>query len=160
MIRREAPEVITGARGPRDVRAAQAEEAKAKRGSGLQRAPEGKVRFQSAFSNLRIQVTAPVDLRDPFTGRITPGRPKAAQFRENVYDVPIGDTDTLNHLKTHPGYGVKFWLLDDIIQEAKKVQVEQARRILMDPEQRDAVLEALKESGVSDFSLPPVEANE
>ena len=160
MIRRETPEVITGARGPRDTRNAQADEKRAKKNSGLQRAPEGKVRFQSAFSNLRIQVTAPTDLRDPFTGRITPGRPKAAQFRDNFYDVPVGDVDTLAFMKAHPAYGVKYWLLEDVIKEAKKVQVEQARRVLMDPEQREAVLEALRESGVSDFSLPPVEANE
>jgi hypothetical protein len=160
MIRREAPEVITGARGPRDTRDAQAAEAKAKRGSGLQRAPEGKVRFQSAFSNLRIQLTAPTDIRDPFTGRITPGRPKAAQFRDNFYDVPVADVDTLQFLKSHPAYQKKFWLLDDVIAEGKKQQVEQARRVLMDPEQRAAVLEALRESGISDFSLPPVEANE
>ena len=161
MIRRETPEVITGARGPREQRDAVAAEKKAKRALGVQQIqPAGKVRFQSKVSNLRIQVTAPADVRDPFTGRLTPGRPKAAQFRDNFLDVDEKNTDTLEWLKNHPLYGVTFWLLADVIEEAKKQEVAQAKRILSDPAQRAAVLEALKESGVTDFNLPPVESSE
>lgn len=161
MIRRETPEVITGARGPREQRDAVAADQKAKRALGVQQtSTPGKVRFQSAFANLRIQVTAPADMRDPFTGRITPGRPKAAQFKEHILDVDEKNTDTLEWLKSHPSYGAKFWLMADVIAEAKRQEVEQAKRILADPVQREAVLEALKESGVADFVLPPVEATE
>lgn len=160
MIRRETPEVITGARGPRDVRDAQAADQKAKRNSGLGRQPEGKVRFQSRFANLRIQLTAPPDLRDPFTGRLTPGRPKAAQFKDHFYDVDATDTDRLGWLKEHPSYGKNFWLWSDVMEAAKKAELENVRQILKDPEQRAAVLEALKESGVEDFSLPTKEENE
>lgn len=161
MIRRETPEVITGARGPRDVRDAQAAEKKAKKALGLTTVtPEGKVRFQSAFANLRIQVTAPADLRDPFTGRLTPGRPKAAQFRDHFYDVDAKELDTLEFMKAHPAYGQKFWLLEDVIKVARQKEVEHAKRVLADPDQRAAVIEALKESGVTDFELPPVNQNE
>lgn len=160
MIRRETPEVITGARGPRDVRNAQAAEKQAKRGLGLKIAPLDVIRFQSAYANLRVQLTAPPDIRDPFTGRLTPGRPKAAQFKDHFYDVKVTEEDKLGWMKSHPAFGKSFWLLSDVIAEAKKKQVEQAKKTLMDPEQRAAVLEALKESNVADFVLPPIEANE
>jgi hypothetical protein len=159
MIRRETPEVITGARGPREARALQADEQKAKRDSGLRKQPDGKVRFQSRYANYRIQLTAPPDLRDPFTGRLTPGRPKAAQFREHEYDVEANDTEKIGWLKSHPQFGKTFWLYSDIVEESKRRDVENAKRILEDPEQRAAVLEALKESGVTDFVLPTIEEN-
>ena len=154
MIRRETPEVISGARGPRDVRDAQAAEAKSKRPLGT-KAPVGKVRFQSRYANLRIQVSAPADIRDPFTGRITPGRPKAAQFRDHNYDVAETDSDQLQFLKDHPAYGRTFWLLSDIVEAARKEQVASTKRQLeADPEFRAAILEALKESNVGEFELP------
>lgn len=156
MLRREAPEVITGARGPRDVRDAQAAEKKAKRDSGISKQPDGKIRFQARYANLRIQLTAPPDLRDPFTGRLTPGRPKAAQFKDHIFDVKADDEEQIAWLKEHPKFGVDFWLWSDVMAEAKRRDVEDAKRILTDPDNRAAVLEALKESGVSDFNLPPV----
>lgn len=158
-MKRETPEVITGARGPRDVRAAQAAEQKAKRNSGLGKQPEGKVRFQSRYANLRLQLTAPPDLRDPFTGRLTPGRPKAAQFRDHVYDCGTDETDKIGWLKTHPAFGKSFWLWSDVVEEGRRQDRENAQRILADPEQRAAVLDALKESGVTDFVLPTIEEN-
>lgn len=160
MITRETPEVITGARGPREVREAQGLEAKAKRNSGLGKQPEGKIRFQSRFANLRIQLTAPPDLRDPFTGRLTPGRPKAAQFRDHSYDVDKNDTEKIGWLTSHPNYGQSFWLWETVMKDAKRQEVEHAKRVLEDPEQRAAVLQALRESGVKDFVLPPIETNE
>jgi hypothetical protein len=158
MIRREAPEVISGARGPRDVRDAQASEKRAKKALGLKKAPDGKVRFQSAFSNLRIQLTAPPDLRDPFTGRIQAGRPKAAQFRDNFYDVAESNTEILDILKSHPNFGKTFWLLSDVIEIAKKQQVESVKRQLQDPEFATAVREALGVSASADF--PSLTSNE
>lgn len=152
MIRKEAPEVITGARGPRDVREAQAADQRAKRGLGLKRAPEGKVRFQATYSNLCIQLTAPPDLRDPFTGRITVSRPKKAQFRNHFYDANIGDQEVLDILQQHPNFGKTFWLLDDIIEIAKKNEVEATRKRLQeDPEFAEAVKAALTVDASSEF---------
>jgi len=151
MIRREAPEVITGARGPRDVRDAQAADQKAKRTLGLRKAPEGKIRFQSAYSNLRLQLTAPPDLRDPFTGRVTVGRPKAAQFRDHFYDVKESDTEILDWLKSHPNFGATFWLLSDVVEIAKKQQVESVKQQLQDPEFASLVKEALGVSASAEF---------
>jgi hypothetical protein len=158
MIRREAPEVITGARGPRDVREAQANEKKAKRALGLKKAPEGKIRFQSAFANLRIQLTAPPDLRDPFTGRIQAGRPKAAQFRFHFYDVDASNTEVLEIMKSHPNFGKTFWLLSDIVAKAEKQQVETVKKQLQDPEFAAAVREALGQSASAEF--PSLTSNE
>jgi len=151
MIRREAPEVITGARGPRDVRDAQAADQKAKRTLGLRKAPEGKIRFQSAYSNLRLQLTAPPDLRDPFTGRVTVGRPKAAQFRDHFYDVKESDAEILDWLKSHPNFGSTFWLLSDVVEIAKKQQVESVKQQLQDPEFASLVKEALGVSASAEF---------
>ena len=151
MQRREAPEVITGARGPRDVRESQVAEKRAKKALGLKKAPEGKVRFQSAFANLRIQLTAPPDLRDPFTGRVQAGRPKAAQFRDNFYDVDASNTEIMDILKSHPNFGKTFWLLTDVIEIAQKQQVEAVKKQLSDPEFAAAVKEALGVSASSEF---------
>lgn len=158
ITRRQEPGIIQGARGPKDVRDTSVSDKLARKAAQLQRAPEGKVRYQAAYANLRIQVTAPSDQRDPFTGRILPGRPKAAQFRNHFYDVSEKETDTIQWLDEHPAYGKKFWRLEDVIAEAKRQQVESVRKFLIDPENREAVLEALKTSGIADFQLPPAES--
>lgn len=149
--RREAPEVITGARGPRDVRASQAEEQKAKRPLGLKRAPEGKIRFQGAFANLRIQLTAPPDLRDPFTGRVNAGRPKCAQFRDHFYDVDANNKEVLDILEAHPALGKTFWHLSDVIEVARKQQVESVKNMMKDPEFAESVREALEQGASPEF---------
>jgi len=151
MIRREAPEVISGARGPRDTRDTQAAEKKAKKALGLKKAPEGKIRFQAAFANLRIQLTAPPDLRDPFTGRIQAGRPKAAQFRDHFYDLDATNTELLDIIKTHPNFGKTFWLLSDVVEIAKRQQVESVKQQLQDPEFAQAVKEALEQGASAEF---------
>jgi len=151
MIRREAPEVITGARGPRDTRDAQAAEKKAKKALGLKKAPEGKIRFQSAFANLRIQLTAPPDLRDPFTGRVQVGRPKAAQFRDHFYDVETSNEEVLKILKEQPNFGKTFWLLSDVVELARKQQVAAVKAQLEDPEFASALKEALGQGASADF---------
>lgn len=155
MIRRETPEVISGARGPRDVRDAQVAEKRASKAALGMKAPAGKIRFQSRYSNLRIQISAPADIRDPFTGRITAGRPKAAQFRNNFFDVAETDEDTLKWLKEHPAYGRNFWLLSDVVEQARKIQVDNVKRQLeSDPEFKARVLEALRESNEASLPIP------
>jgi hypothetical protein len=151
MIRREAPEVITGARGPRDVREAQAQDQKAKRTLGLKKVPLGKIRFQSSFANLRVQLTTPPDLRDPFTGRVTAGRPKAAQFRDHFYDVDASNEEILGYLKEHVNFGKTFWLLSDIVEIAQKQQVETVKQQLQDPEFAAAVKAALEQGASAEF---------
>jgi hypothetical protein len=151
MIRREAPEVITGARGPREARELQVAEKRSKRTLGLGRAPAGKVRYQAAFANLRLQITAPPDLRDPFTGRITVSRPKAAQFRDHFYDVEATNKEVIDILQAHPNFGKTFWLLSDVIEIAKKQQVESVKQQLQDPEFAEAVKAALTVSATAEF---------
>lgn len=154
--RKAQAEVITGARGPRDERKTLSD--------GSQDKPveqrKGYVVFQSAFATHRIQVTAPPDLKDPFTGRMTQGRPKTAQFRNNILAVKETDDDTLAWLRAHPKFNVEFWLLSDVIEAAKGEQRRVAAGVLADPEQRAALLAELRESGESDFTLPekPAEA--
>ncbi len=157
--RKETPEVITGARGPRDERKTLSD--------GSQRNPvgdkrPGKIVFQSAFATHRIQVTAPPDIKDPFTGRLTQGRPKTAQFRNNILAVDEKDDDMLSWLRGHPKFNTEFWLLSDVIQAGKDAQREVAREVLADPEQRAALLAELRESGEADFTLPdaPPEVSE
>ena len=148
--RKATAEVISGARGPRSERKTL--------GDGSQERPvaqrPGKVVFQSAFANHRIQVTAPPDIKDPFTGRLTQGRPKTAQFRNNILAVDDKDDDMLTWLRSHPKFNVEFWLLSDVIAAAKDAQRATAREVLSDPEQREALLAELKASGELDFTLP------
>jgi hypothetical protein len=149
--RKDTPEVISGARGPRSERSTLSD--------GSQRNPvgdkrPGKIVFQSAFASHRIQVTAPPDIKDPFSGRLTQGRPKTAQFRNNILAVDEKDEDMLAWLRGHPKFNIEFWLLSDVIQAGKDAQRETARQVLADPEQREALLAELKESGDLDFNLP------
>jgi len=148
--RKDTPEVITGARGPRSERKTLSD--------GSQRNPvgerPGKIVFQSAFATHRIQVTAPPDIKDPFTGRLTQGRPKTAQFRNNILAVDEKDDDMLAWLRGHPKFNIEFWLLSDVIQAGKDAQREVAKEVLADPEQRAALLAELRESGDMDFTLP------
>ena len=155
--RRDTPEVITGARGPRSERKTLSD--------GSQRNPvgdkrPGKIVFQSAFATHRIQVTAPPDIKDPFTGRLTQGRPKTAQFRNNILAVDEKDDDMLQWLRGHPKFNVEFWLLSDVIQAGKDAQRGVAREVLADPEQREALLAELRESGELDFTLPEATTEE
>lgn len=152
--RKATPEVITGARGPKAERTALGKKNAAKRSPVEQM--KGSVVFQSVYANHRIQVTAPPDIKDPFTGRLTQGRPKTAQFRNNILVVKDSDEDTLTWLRSHPKFGVEFWLLADVIAEGKKREREHARNVLADPDQRAALLAELKESGDLDFTLPDV----
>jgi hypothetical protein len=119
-----------------------------------------KIVFQSAFATHRIQVTAPPDIKDPFTGRLTQGRPKTAQFRNNILAVDSKDEDMLQWLRNHPKFGVEFWLLSDVIQAGKDAQRDVAKQVLADPEQREALLAELRESGDMDFTLPDAAPDE
>lgn len=150
--KRPTPEVVTGARGPREERKAVAGQATAKRNPVA--FGDDKIVFQSRYANHRIQVTAPPDIKDPFTGRLTQGRPKVAQFREHILMVNKSDEDQLEWLTNHPNFRRDFWLMSEIIEEGKKQDREQAKRVLLDPEQREAILAELKESGELDFTLP------
>ena len=148
--RKAQAEVISGARGPRDERSTLSD--------GSQERPvaqrKGYIVFQSAFATHRIQVTAPPDIKDPFTGRLTQGRPKTAQFHNNILAVKETDDDTLTWLREHPKFNVEFWLLSDVIEAAKEEQRKVAKGVLADPEQRAALLAELRESGELDFTLP------
>jgi hypothetical protein len=156
--KRPTPEVVTGARGPREERKAVASQSAAKRNPVA--FGDDKIVFQSRYANHRIQVTAPPDLKDPFTGRLTQGRPKVAQFREHILMIKKDDEDTLHWLTNHPNFKIDFWLLSDVIEEGKRQEREQAKRVLMDPEQREAILAELKESGDLDFSLPKTQSED
>lgn len=147
---RQTPEVVTGARGPREERNAVV--------AGTKRNPVAfdgdEIVFQSRYANHRIQVTAPPDMKDPFTGRITQGRPKVAQFRDHILRVKKKDQDTIEWLSEHPAFRRDFWLFSEVQEAARAAEREQAKRVLADPEQRAALLAELKESGELDFTLP------
>ena len=151
-IRKATAEVISGARGPRSERKTLSD---GSQGNPVAQRP-GKVVFQSAYANHRIQVTAPPDIKDPFTGRLTQGRPKTAQFRNNILAVDEKDDDMLSWLRGHPKFQTEFWLLSDVIQAGKDAQRQVARDVLSDPEQREALIAELKASGEMDFTLPEV----
>ena len=155
---RPTPEVVTGARGPREERKAVAAQATAKQNPVA--FGDDKIVFQSRFANHRVQVTAPPDIKDPFTGRLTQGRPKTAQFREHILAVNKKDDDTIQWLTNHPAFRRDFWLLSDMLAQAKRAEREQVKRVLMDPEQKAMIVAELKESGDLDFTLPSTEAED
>jgi hypothetical protein len=96
---------------------------------------------------------------------LTQGRPKTAQFHNNILAVDEKDDDMLSWLRGHPKFNTEFWLLSDVIKAGKDAQRAVARDVLSDPEQREALIAELKASGEMDFTLPeaapePETANE
>jgi hypothetical protein len=54
-------------------------------------------------------------------------------------------------LKSHPNFGSTFWLLSDVVEIAKKQQVESVKQQLQDPEFASLVKEALGVSASAEF---------
>lgn len=146
------PEVVTGARGPRDER--ERERMNTEANSGMTAVPKGKVVFQAIGARYRIQLTAPEE-RKLSDGRVVRDKPLVAQFAEHFLLLDEKkDAQSIELIKAHESYGVDFWDFADILEKKKQKQVEDTRKILADPEVKARILAELKASGDTDFALP------
>jgi len=160
------PQVLEGARGPRDERTAKA----SPQAAGRDQIPQGKRVYQSLAAKYRLQLTTEEDVRLP-NGRVVPGRPKTAQFEEQflVLDtvkdkavIELLDTSAYNRANG----GDQFWDFQFVLDGIVEARRNQAIQILSNPDDRAAIIAALVAEGV-DFELPrqakrdaPAPANE
>lgn len=149
------PEVLTGARGPRDQRLAQvAEQNSAKPAKFATGIPAGKVVFQAVAAKYKIQLTPATEQILP-DGRKILGRATRADFSEGFLILDEKkDAFAISQIREHRDYGRDFWDFSEVLAAAKQAQVNAAISILADPVARKAIVEALRESGAEDFVLP------
>ena len=125
-----APKVLDGTRSPRDTRM---EDMRAGSEASFDATPsempkvDGTV-YLSAYPGYMVQISAPADTTDPFTGRKTIGRPVVARFTEGRYVNNARDpklrayVDEEMQRKTRfgkPGAGADYWLAEDAIRLAQ-----------------------------------------
>lgn len=87
---------------------------------------EGSIAYGSAVKSYRVQITAPYDIHNPQTGRVTRAEPKVAQFREFTYIASGEDQEIIDELDKIAGVGKKIWRqadLDASIAAAKDNEV-------------------------------------
>lgn len=158
------PEVVTGARGPYDVRKAQAAAARASEPTQGPRIPEDEVWFQGSYARLRIQLTAPIPDRLP-DGRVVRLPALVGQFEGAMLRLKKSkeeDAKKIELLRAHPQYGTLFWDFQDVLdqqdEDARTQVTTTLRTQLADPKQRKLILDALSAEGV-DFVLPDAPAS-
>lgn len=170
MSNREAPQVVSGPRGPVNPSPGPASaESQAVLAASPKRKPvpppDPAVRaFRSKYTAYRIQITSPGDEFDRSTGRVIKGRPVVAQFQGGRYETK--DPEILKVLldSKRCGLGLDFWP-EELQQKAEaNVAVAQAlekvKAVRGLPVDQQAVLDALAESLQSavvgpGFEMPP-----
>ena len=150
------PEVIAGARGPREERKTLGDAHTAKRGTGVATIPDGEVWYQARHSRLRVQLTSPPDVILP-DGRVKRELPIVAQFDQSFLKLnPVKkekDRKIAALLAEHPSLGTGFWNFQDVLDTQQKQDRDRTLTVLQDPDQRKLIIEALKADGV-DIELP------
>ncbi len=148
------PQIVEGYRPSRDER-----DRAAKPVSGSRLIPEGKRAFQAVAARYRLQLTNPQDVILP-DGRKIPGRPISVTFDENFKILDLKTDANLIELilESDAFKQGRVWDYSDVIERAKVGRVAAAVAVLQDPEDRAAIIEALKASGELDFVLPNADA--
>jgi hypothetical protein len=151
------PEVVTGARGPRDETKVITVDPSnvSDRAQVAGAIPEGEVWFQAQYSRLRVQLTAPQDEKLP-DGRVRREAPIVAQFNNAMLRLKKSkpkEARIIELLDEHESKGRLFWNFQDVVDRQEKAEREKAIAVLANPKQRALIVEALKAEG-ADFSLP------
>ena len=165
-----APKVMDGTRAPRDTRF---EDMRAQSEASFDATPnampkvDGTV-YLSAFPGYMVQISAPADVTDPFTGRKTIGRPVVARFTEGRYVNNARDPklrvyiDEEMQRKTRfgkPGSGADYWLAEDAIRMAQAAAKASAATTLrnlakQNPAELEALIAELKQGTATDAVMP------
>jgi hypothetical protein len=152
------PQIVTGPRGPRASRVAEAE-AQARGGQAVAEIPSGKVQFQATAAKYRLQLASTEQKR----GKDIIEKTRFVQFNNFVsplYDA-VKDEVLINEVKVHPAFTGEDAVKEiyDLAEVMKMARLETVRvtaeRINSDPEFKAAILAALKASGDDDFEAPP-----
>lgn len=126
--------------------------------------------YLSAFPGYMVQLSAPADVTDPFTGKKTIGRPVVARFTEGSYVNNARDPklrkyiDDEMQLKTRfgkPGSGADYWLAEDairMVQAATKASAAATLRTLakQNPAELERLIAELRQGSDTDVVMPAV----
>ena len=130
---------------------------KPRRGNFMGVIPDGKRVYESRAARYRIQHTAPMDLRFS-DGRVVKGeKPLVTQFVDFlIYLDEVKDFDQINMIEGHRdyGWGHDFWPLEERLTRARQKKINEAIKLLQDPEAAEAIMEALTQSRDVEFALP------
>lgn len=168
---RFAPKILDGTRGPKSERLdemrAQAEEVvDFTRGADRPKV-DGTV-YLSLYPGYMVQISAPADVTDPFTGKKTVGRPVVARFVEGRYVNNARDPKLRKYIddelqsKTRfgkPGSGADYWLAEDAVrmsQAAAKANATATLRALakQNPAELERLIAELKQGEATDQVMP------
>jgi hypothetical protein len=165
-----APKVLDGTRGARDTRI---DEMRAQSEAVFDATPaempkvDGTV-YLSAFPGYMVQLSAPADVTDPFTGKKTVGRPVVARFAEGRYINNARDPklrkfiDEEMQSKTRfgkPGAGSDYWLAEDAIRMSKAAAKASATATLralakQNPDELEKLISELRQGDATDVQMP------
>lgn len=153
------PQTLEGLRGPRDERTAKA----TPQAAGRDQIPQGKRVYQSLAAKYRLQLTTEEDVKLP-NGRVVAGKPKTAQFDDQFLVLDTKKDAAMVELLDSSDYnkangGSDFWDFQIVLDGIVEARRNQAISILSNPEDRAAIIEALKAEGI-DFELPKSKAAE
>ncbi len=169
-----APKVMDGTRAPRDTRF---EEMRAQSEEKFDATPavmpkiDGTV-YLSAYPGYMVQISAPADVIDPFTGRKTIGRPVVAKFVEGRYVNNARDPKLRAYIdeemqrKTRfgkPGSGADYWLAEDAVRMARAAAKASASATLrqlaaQNPAELEQLIAELKQGSDTDVKMPAAPA--
>jgi hypothetical protein len=169
-----APKVLDGTRGERSVHMedmrAQSEQVFDATPAAMPKV-DGTV-YLSAYPGYMVQISAPADVVDPFTGRKTIGRPVVARFTEGRYVNNARDLKLRAYIdeemqrKTRfgkPGSGADYWLAEDAVrmaQAAAKASAASTLRSLakQNPAELEQLIAELRQGDATDVVMPAAPA--
>ena len=151
------PQVIEGARGPRDERTALATALPST--GNRDHIPDGMRVYQSAAAKYQLQLTSPDDVKTP-DGRTIAGKPIKAIFSDGFLVLTTkkpADAAMIKFLEeseynTANG-GTDFWDFQTVLDGIVSARRQSAVSILGNPEDRAAIIAALVAEGI-DFDIP------
>lgn len=166
---RQKPVVMDGTRGPRaeyidEVRARADEQPEMPR---VMPKVDGTV-YLSMYPGYMVQISAPADITDPFTGKKKIGRPVVARFENGRYVNNARDPELRKFIDTEmqsktrfgkPGSGADYWLAEDAVRMARAADKASAKATLrkLAAENRDEfrqLISELEQGSDTDAKMP------
>lgn len=156
-----APEVVSGARGPRAEVREKGVAAEFSTGLSI---PAGKRVFQAKADRYRLQLTSPAPQRLPDGRILDPEKAVVVVFKDwdggyAVLDI-VKDAFAIGEIEKHRDYlgngGADFWDFAGVLAQRERsvVDLAVAAAASATPEARARILDALLQSEGSTFALP------
>ncbi len=145
---RVQPKVVTGLKGPGKVEGREKAPL-----AGPVAAKANEVVYESVVKNYRLQITAPFDIVDTRTGRVTAADPKVAQFRENVFITEDTEVIEIMDAGSCCGVGKEYWRQTDLTAAVEQRKDDEIRAfVAAHPEKVKAFLQEREAKDVSELA--------